>query len=214
MTLNSQDTDYGGYLLNAASRWPEKVALRFGESIWTYSALQNAVNVAKARLSARGVRKGTRVLILLDNSPDYLVAQFALAQLGAALVTPNPSWTDRELHEAASVSDATAAIHDRRFANVASSLNPAIPVNELGEGPSAATDTLAVDPKLPLYIPFSSGTTGVPKAVVHTGGSLCGGVEQLRLHLGLTADDKVQIALPLCHIFAATMVAAVISVGA
>ena len=214
MKLSNQDTDFGGYLLNAASRWPDKIALRFGEATWTYGALQDAVIAAKARLFARGIAEGTRVLILLDNSPDYLVAQFALAQLGAVFVTPNPSWTDRELHEAASVSDATAAIPDRRFANVASSLNPAIPVNELREGPSAATDTLGVDPKLPLYIPFSSGTTGVPKAVVHTGASLCGGVEQLRLHLGLTADDKVQIALPLCHIFGATMVAAVISVGA
>ncbi|MBS9376376.1 class I adenylate-forming enzyme family protein [Rhodococcus sp. B50] len=65
-----------------------------------------------------------------------------------------------------------------------------------------------------LFIPFSSGTTGYPKGVIHTHSSLSGGVHQLVTHLGLGETDVLQISLPLCHIFGTSMMGAALAVGA
>ena len=206
---------YSGYLARAASRWPERVGLHFEGRKWTYRELNDAADVAARRLSADGIAEGTRVLLLVENCPEYVIAQFALARLGAVFVTPNPSWTDSEIVHAIRASAATAAIHTPRFAEVAVTLRHAVPVEKLIDGDAPeALEYGAVDHAAPLYIPFSSGTTGLSKGVVHTGASLCGGVEQLRHHLRLSEADRLQIALPLCHIFGATMTAAAMSVGA
>jgi long-chain acyl-CoA synthetase len=210
--------DYAGYLARSAIRWPHRVGLRFEGSAWTYRQLQLAVESATAQLTDVGIERGARVLLLVENCPEYLIAQFALARLGAVFVTPNPYWTNVEIRHAVAASEATAAIYQSRFDEVAADLDIALPVGALLSSDSAAVSrhdayTLA-DPQAPLYIPFSSGTTGMPKGVVHTRTSLCSGVEQLRHHTALTERDRLQLSLPLCHIFGATMSAAAVSVGA
>lgn len=205
---------YADYLSAAAARWPERTGLHFEGATWTYRQLQDAVERAAALLSSVGIRAGLRVLLLAENCPEYLIAQFALARLGAVFVTPNPYWTDSELSHAMAVSGATAAIHDARHSAIAESMDCAVAVESLTVGAPAPAVPEPANHSAALYIPFSSGTTGMAKGVVHTGASLCGGVEQLRHHLALTEHDRLQLSLPLCHIFGATMSAAAISVGA
>ena len=205
---------YAGYLSRAAARWPSRIGLRFEGHAWTYGALEAQTEAAADRLAAAGITTGARVALLVDNCPEYLIAQFALARLGAVFVTPNPSWTAPEVARALNASAATAAVHHDRFAEAAALLDIAVPVRTLFDTAPPRESSIARSPRAPLYIPFSSGTTGLPKGVVHTEASLCGGVEQLCRHLALSAEDRLQIALPLCHIFGATMSAAAFSVGA
>ena len=134
--------------------------------------------------------------------------------MGAAFVTPNPYWTQHELARAADAAQARTAIYAPRFSEFATGLESAIPVAELTALPSVGAARAADQPTSPRYLPFSSGTTGLPKAVIHTDASLCGAVEQLRWHLALNRDDRLQVALPLCHIFGTTLSAAALSVGA
>jgi len=204
---------FAGLLDDAADRWPDRTALHFEGDRWTFHRLQNDVAAATARLAGAGIGVGTRVLLLLENCPEYLIAQFALARVGAAFVTPNPYWTRHELVRAADAAQARAAIYAPRFGDLVTSLELAIPVAELTAGPGLAPSP-AGRPDSPCYLPFSSGTTGLPKAVIHTDASLCGAVEQLRRHLALSADDRLHIALPLCHVFGTTLSAAALSVGA
>jgi long-chain acyl-CoA synthetase len=202
-----------GLLDDAADRWPDRTALHFEGDRWTFQRLQNDVAAAAASLARAGVGVGTRVLLLLENCPEYLIAQFALARVGAAFVTTNPYWTRHELLRAAEVAQARAAIYAPRFSDVVTSLESAIPVAELTARPGPAPSP-ADRPDSPRYLPYSSGTTGLPKAVIHTDASVCGAVEQLRRHLALSADDRLHIALPLCHVFGTTLSAAALSVGA
>jgi acyl-CoA synthetase (AMP-forming)/AMP-acid ligase II len=212
--VNRPEGGYAGYLARAADRWPSRTALRFEGSAWTYGALDTAVNRVADRLAAKGVSARDRVALLIENRPEYLIAQFAIARLGAAFVTPNPHWTEPEVTRALAAAAVTAAVHSDRFDDLAGTLSTAIRAESLiDSAPRRAPETAAAPDAL-RYIPFSSGTTGLPKGVLHTDASLCGGVEQLRIHLSLSADDKVPIALPLCHIFGATMCAAAVSVGA
>ena len=204
---------FAGLLDGAADRWPDRTALTFEGDRWTFRRLQQAADAAAASLAAGGVGAGTRVLLLLENCPEYLIAQFALARVGAAFVTPNPYWTQHELARAAAAAQASAAIYAPHFVGVVTGLESAIPVAELTAsfGMPPRPDVRAESPR---YLPFSSGTTGFPKAVIHTDASLCGAVEQLRRHVALTPDDRLQVALPLCHVFGTTLSAAALSVGA
>jgi len=208
------DGGYAGYLSRAAARWPSRVGLRFEGQAWTYAALQAQTETAADRLAGAGITSGSRVALLVDNCPEYLIAQFALARLGAVFVTPNPSWTAPEISRALITSGTTAAVHSDRLEEAAGLVDVAVPVHTLSDIATTRAESIAQSPQAPLYIPFSSGTTGLPKGVVHTEASLCGAVDQLCRHLALSADDRVQIALPLCHIFGATMSAAAFSVGA
>jgi acyl-CoA synthetase (AMP-forming)/AMP-acid ligase II len=204
---------FAGLLDDAADRWPDRTALHFEGDCWTFQRLRSDVAAAATCLARAGVGDGSRVLLLLENCPEYLIAQFALARLGAAFVTPNPYWTRPELVRAAEAAQARAAIYAPNFSDFLTSLEMAIPVAELAAS-SAMAPSPAGRPDSPRYLPFSSGTTGLPKAVIHTDASLCGAVEQLRRHLALSADDRLHIALPLCHVFGTTLSAAALSVGA
>ncbi|MET0703050.1 MAG: class I adenylate-forming enzyme family protein [Mycobacterium sp.] len=201
-------------MTRAAVQWPARVALRFEGSVWTYRELHTTVEQAANMLAAVGVSPSDRIALLVDNRPEYLIAQFALARLGAAFVTPNPYWTAAEVRQAVTAAEVTGVVHDAAFDELATTLPICVPVDTLLDAaPQRAPDPRPESAAL-RYIPFSSGTTGLPKGVLHTDGSLCGGVEQLRTHLALSADDRVPIALPLCHIFGATMCAAALAVGA
>ena len=205
---------YVGFLAQAAARWPGRIGLRFETTAWTYRQLSEAAETAARRLAGAGVGVGTRVLLLLENCPEYLIAQFALARLGAVFVTPNPYWTEAETAHAVSASQASAAIYVPRFARLAARLEVAVPVSTLLDGEHGHLPPKRFSEDGLLYVPFSSGTMGMPKGVLHTERSLCGAVAQLRHHLALTERDRLQMSLPLCHIFGATMSAAAISAGA
>jgi long-chain acyl-CoA synthetase len=65
---------FAGYLDDAAARWPDRVALEFEGDRWTYRRLRADVATAAATFAAAGVGAGTRVLLLLENCPQYLIA--------------------------------------------------------------------------------------------------------------------------------------------
>lgn len=64
----------------------------------TYQQLEEQVNRFATALYQLGVRKGDRVGIMLPNSPQFLIAFFAIVRIGAIVVNINPTYTSRELH--------------------------------------------------------------------------------------------------------------------
>ena len=58
------------------------------------------------------------------------------------------------------------------------------------------------DPDQPAALFYTSGTTGPPKGVIHTHGSLIGAVENQVAEIGVTRKDKTLIVLPICYLVA------------
>lgn len=201
------------HLRKSASRWPERIALVFEGSRWSYRELDTLVDEAAARYQRQGVTAGRRAVLLMANRPEYFVAHLALARLGAAVVTPNPYWTDAELTPAIAGVKPDWAVVEDRFAGVIDGTRR-LPIPALDATTGARPVEPLPDGNREAYLPFSSGTTGLPKAVVHTTASLASGIEQLVHHLALTEADRLQMALPLCHIFGTVMSGAGFSVGA
>src|SRR3954465_1133485 len=78
------------FLQDSERRFPDKVALVAGERRVTYRQLAAQSRRLAADLRARGVARGDRVVVLLDNSPETAVALFTWLQAGAVFSVVNP----------------------------------------------------------------------------------------------------------------------------
>lgn len=87
-----------GELLTAAARdFGARPALNFFGREWTYSQLARQVARMACGLQAYGVAKGTRVALLLPNTPYSVMAYYAVLQAGGVVVNLNPLYAEREL---------------------------------------------------------------------------------------------------------------------
>jgi acyl-CoA synthetase (AMP-forming)/AMP-acid ligase II len=167
-------------------------------------------------LQNEGVTKGDRVGILSPNSPEYYVVFQGIVRAGAVATTLNSMYTEREVHHQLDDSGAVALLAARALMPVAQSAGEQLPkvkrvycMEDLWEW---AKDTppeplpVEIDPMEDLAaLPYSSGTTGLPKGVMLTHFNLTTNVRQ-SLTLGFTSCHSVLVDfLPLYHIYGLTI---------
>ncbi|MCX8045180.1 MAG: long-chain fatty acid--CoA ligase [Desulfobacterota bacterium] len=97
-------------LERAVSRFPNRTALIFFGFTLTYEQLWAAVQQFAGALQAIGVTRGERVVLLLPNCPQFIIAYFAALQLGAVIVPTNPLYNEQELAFQIRDSEATTLI--------------------------------------------------------------------------------------------------------
>jgi acyl-CoA synthetase (AMP-forming)/AMP-acid ligase II len=152
--------------------------------------LRLVASTARALRELYGVRPGDRVAILAENCPEWIVAFWATASLGASVAALNGWWTADEIVHGVEHSDPRLLIGDRkRLARVAGR-ELGVPVLEIESGfeklarhaPEAALpeDPIAEDD--PAVILYTSGTTGRPKGAVNTHRGICGFVQSALLN--------------------------------
>ena len=81
----------------ATREYRPNVALEFFGGTMTYERLREQIARAANGLRALGVTHGDRVALVLPNSPEHIVAFYAVLRLGAIVVEHNPLYTEREL---------------------------------------------------------------------------------------------------------------------
>ena len=178
-----------------------------GESL-SYAGLQAQVLLLARRLrDTHGVARGDRVAWLGTNHPMQLVLLFALARLGAMLLPLNFRLAPAEWD--AQVADCTPAllVHDAAWADAAralaarSGMRP-IPAGALAWSPDDAPgdDAAAGRSDDPALLVFTSGTTGGPKAAVHTQSNLLANMAMAAQVQAITPSDTVLTVLPLFHV--------------
>ncbi len=154
-------------LLIGADRWADREFLVQGDRRITHGEFHAAIPAAAERLAAAGVRPGDRVLLLSYNSPEFVLALWGLWWLGAVPVFGNRWWSDAELGHALGLTKPVLALTDRPDWDP-----PQVTVRQLSELTSlfgTAGDRACArsgDEDAPALILFTSGSSGVPKAVV------------------------------------------------
>lgn len=137
-----------------AARTPDAIAIEDHRAQLTYREVDAQARALAASLAQRGVRRGSRVGVAIERSPQSVVALLALARLGACFVPIDLSAP--QARQDAQAADADLQLIVRR-ADV-----DGAPVPEA----DAATVSMAECADLPAYIIYTSGSTGVPKGVV------------------------------------------------
>ena len=184
---------------------PQAPAITHEHESLTYGALQARVGAAAAWLwHDAGVRPGDRVAWLGLNDPAQVVLLFALARIGAVLLPLNfrlapPEW-DAQIAQCRP----RLVVHDEAWTDAARELAQRhalaagsaakLPAQPAGEAPRHA------QPSAPALLVFTSGTTGVPKAAVHTQANL---LANMRIAAGaqeISRADRILTVLPLFHV--------------
>ncbi|MEU2957378.1 long-chain fatty acid--CoA ligase [Streptomyces albidoflavus] len=196
----------GGLLAAAADRWPGRPAVEQGGVRLDFADLHRQTGRAAARLAAAGAGPGRTAVLLFDNTPDCVVAFLAAARTGARLVPAEPGATLTQLTALAAGADGPVLIGraERLAALDAAGGWPGLVVQTDGlpqAGPADRPAPAEPDGDAPFLHQFSSGSTGAPKAAVHTQHNLVQGSLIYRSTFGYGPGDTVVAAVPLLHSF-------------
>jgi long-chain acyl-CoA synthetase len=224
---------YARLLERAVERHPDRAAIIFGDARLTYRDLGRLVERCAGALDRLGVRPGDRVALFMTNRPEYAVAWFACARLGAVATPANPSFREAELayqladagarvlvagEAQAEVAEAAARKAGVEALVIAGARAPggALRLDDLlaraERGPAAAP---AIDPAEDLLaLPYSSGTTGLPKGVMLTHRNLTANHLQFAAALGVGPESRTLIYLPFYHIYGCMLLGGSVAAGA
>jgi fatty-acyl-CoA synthase len=88
---------FGEMLANNAARFPDNIAIQFGETRYTYKQLKQAVDGMAVSLLNLGLRRGDRAGLLFPDWPEYTIALYACATIGVVVSPMNPLYRKMEL---------------------------------------------------------------------------------------------------------------------
>ena len=217
-----------GNLARSAARHPQRAAIDYYGSPMTYAELKREVDALAGFLQSRfGVERGDRVLLYAQNSPQFVVAYYAILRADAVVVPVNPMNRTEELRHYVEDSDATVAIAGNDV------LREIEPLGLERVLPVVYSDYLRKPTDLPLpdfvrlsgsnlwrkavgaglepgphlagpddlaVMPYTSGTTGKPKGCMHTHASVQATTVPYLHWRGAQAESVVLCAMPMFHV--------------
>src|SRR5690625_4794212 len=190
------------WLTKQAELSPNKIAIETDETTMTFQELKVASEIFAKKLVTLGVQKQSTVAILSTNHSYMPIAIHALSYLKATIVLLNPRLTKRELEFQLTESNT-------QFVIITEKLRAEKNLKHAKQKSFTEIETYFPTPtKLathiclsdPFTMMFTSGTTGTPKAVVHTYGNHWWSAIGSILNLGLHEADKWLLTLPMFHV--------------
>ncbi|XP_017787248.1 PREDICTED: 4-coumarate--CoA ligase 1-like [Nicrophorus vespilloides] len=220
------------YVLNDIHKWHDKIAAECINSKrkYTYEEINRKSDSLAGFLQKCGIRKGDVVAVVLPNVPEYLISLLGISKSGSTVTTINPIYTSDEIQRQLVNSGTKLVITMTTLHPIVKDATDNVPNsnisivtinhNESDSTPEGCVNFFEVcelnlevkDPNLSLddvvILPYSSGTTGLPKGVKITHRNLVSNIAQsntqgLRYNTETTGNnqDIIPLVLPLFHIY-------------
>jgi long-chain acyl-CoA synthetase len=227
---------YDEMLTQMAQRFSEQVALLFNQINISYRELDALVNSFANALRDLGIRKGQIVSLFMTNRPEYIISWFAIIRIGAVASPLNPSYKDREVAYQLNNSDSVAVVVQSELLPLVEAIRSETPALEhiiLIDDAPHITSTYGLSfgnlihsyPPTPpmreawtqddlIALPYSSGTTGMPKGVMLSQKNLVTNAYQSVATARITSLDRMLVFVPLYHIYGTMLIATATLSGA
>jgi fatty-acyl-CoA synthase len=224
-----RDLPVGQLLTRLAESLPDHEALVYSRDLrWTFRELEAEARLMARGLIASGVERGDRVAVWATNVPEWIVLQFALAKIGAILVTVNTSLRAREIEYLLRQSECETLVtiagfkgvdymaefresksaHVKRVFFIDDPCPPdATPYAHLRTVAERVSDGVlderesAVGVDDVINMQYTSGTTGFPKGVMLSSRNIVNNGYWIGEGLGYTKADRLCLCVPLFHCF-------------
>lgn len=225
---------FGEMLWESAQRFPEHTAVIFQGQHLSYRELDGLASSFANALANLGVRKGDRVALYMTNRPEYIISIYGIARLGAVFTPMNPTYKEAEISHQLNDADVVAVVVQESLYPLVKSIRPRIKslkhvivVGQQGEEDAHVFRDLvrSASPKHPpqvplswaadlVALPYSSGTTGMPKGVMLTHQNLVSNNIQLISSGRITERDNLLVFLPFYHIYGTALICGGLYAGA
>jgi len=217
------DVSLPSFILNGATERADRPALIDGPSgrTLTYGELQQATAACAGGLAARGFGNGDVFAIYSPNLPEYAIAFYGVTRAGGTVTTINPLYTAEEATRQLQDADAQYLLTVPPFLEKAQAAADEAGIDEVfvfGEAEGAtpfeallagghAPPDVSIAPSEDLAaLPYSSGTTGLPKGVMLTHRNLVANIAQTMPVERLQEGETTVGVLPFYHIYGMTII--------
>jgi cyclohexanecarboxylate-CoA ligase len=219
-----RDETLSDWLQRRVADRPDQVAVSALQGSLTYRELSDRSRAFAVTLRQRGIRHGDVVAVHLPNIAEFVIAWFAINQLGAVMQTVHMPYGVRELthllrHGGANACIALSRVKDRAPAGEIAALRAEIPtlrfcvgVGEASAGTESFEDMAAASPACAFtpaevratdkfLLLYTSGTTSSPKAVSVTYNHFLSNARMCAGEFGIGPEDRILCLAPFTHLY-------------
>ncbi|KAI4335433.1 hypothetical protein L6164_014077 [Bauhinia variegata] len=230
------------YMFENISQFKDRPCLINGNTgeTFSYADVELSSRKVAAGLDTLGIQQGDVIMLLLQNCPQFVLAFLGASYLGAIITTANPFYTPAEVAKQAVASKTKLIITQASFVEkirdfakhnqvkvICVDSPPHHPeldeegflhFSDLTQPDDGDIPAVKINPDDVVALPYSSGTTGLPKGVMLTHKSLVTNVSQQvdgdNPNLYYHKNDVILCVLPLFHIYSLSILLCGLRVGA
>lgn len=224
------------FLENSARRYPDKTALIHEAVRATYAQINSQANQLCLWLRDQGISNGDRVVLIFENSLEYVVGYYGILKAGAVAVALSTDLKPHGLEPLLAQLEAKVIISSRRFEKLlkASDLGliqnskliinncsidwsaknvDAYSWNEIAGAQNSANPDVSMDPSALAAIIYTSGSTGTPKGVMLSHRNIVANADSICQSLQITATDIQMVVLPFFYVMGKSLLNTHFAVG-
>ncbi len=196
----------------SVKNYPDKLALKRGDTEYTYAQLKDAVIRLKDHLLSLGLKKGDTFAVSGENRPEWAIAYLSVVRAGLVVVPIDRLLSEAEILHILRQSEAKGIIVSETVIDKIEDLRGeleylkhVISMEEIKKlKPSKDVEVKDVDPNELAVLLFTSGTTGTSKAVMLSHYNIISNLQAVDKIIKIHETDTLVSIIPMHHTFEAT----------